>query len=147
MMFRYLALSLLFWLQSAHAADDEGATGITAALAAIVSGIQKVVDKLDGFIDWLFDLWKSYWKSLLTLLKDFFLWIMEQLLALAKTAMDGMTGFDSIIAAAASTWSAIPPEVVAVLQAIGLGTALGLIAAAILIRLALQLIPFVRLGS
>lgn len=146
-MVRFLLLMLLFWVQSARAEGGQDGGGLTAALSAVVAGLQKIVNKFDQFIDWLFDLWKSFWKSLFVLLQDAFLWCFEQILALVKVVLDGITGFDAIVASAASTWSAIPPEVVAVLQAIGLGTALGLIAIAILIRLALQLIPFVRLGS
>lgn len=126
---------------------EEATGGITAAIQAVVSGIQKVVDKIDGFIDWLFELVPNVIKALVLMFKDLFLWALEQLLGLVKGIIDGITGFDAIIAQAGTIWGGVPPEVMTVIQAIGLGTALTIIAGAIMIRLALQLIPFVRLGS
>lgn len=121
--------------------------GITAALRAIVNGIQKVVDKIDGLIDWFFELIPRLIDAMVAMYKDMFLWCLEQLLSLAKSVLDGITGFDDIIAQAATIWAGVPPEVMTVVQAIGLGTALTIITGAIMIRLVLQLIPFVRLGS
>lgn len=125
----------------------EESSGIAAAIAAVVKGIQKVVDKLDQFVDWFFELFPRMFKSGLTLLQDVFLWAFEQCLSLAKSALDGITGLDAMAAEAAKTWALVPPDVITVLQSIGLGTALGIVTAAIVIRLVLQLIPFVRLGS
>jgi len=124
-----------------------GESGITAAIGAVIKGIQKLVDKLDQFIDWFFELFPRMFKAAFVLLQDFFLWCLEQVLALAKSAIDGITGLDTMAAEAARTWSMVPPDVITVLQSIGLGTALGIITAAIVIRLVLQLIPFTRLGS
>lgn len=148
-MTRFLVMALALWAGLARA-DDGGSGsggGLTAALRALVSGIQKVVDKIDDLIDWFFELIPRLVEALFTMLKDVFLWCFEQILSLAKTVLDGITGFDSIVAQAATIWAGVPPEVTAVLQAIGLGTAFAIIATAILIRFALQLIPFVRLGS
>ncbi|MGN8006343.1 DUF2523 family protein [Acidovorax sp. 22279] len=129
----------------ADTTDTSG--GITAAIQAIVKGIQKVVDKIDAVIDWFFELIPRLIEALVLMYKDMFLWCLEQLLSLAKGVLDGMTGFDDIIAQAATIWAGVPPEVMTVVQAIGLGTALTIITGAIMIRLVLQLIPFVRLGS
>lgn len=126
-------------------AEESG--GFTAALKAIVTGIQKVVDKIDAFIDWFFLLIPNVVKAFLVMLKDLFLWCLEQILGLAKSLIDGITGFDEIVSQAATIWAGVPSDVMVVLQTIGLGSALAIIAGAILIRLALQLIPFVRLGS
>lgn len=122
-------------------------SGIIAALQAVVGAVQKVVDKIGDFIDWLFKLFPRLVEAFFTMLKDVFLWCIEQILGLVSYLIDGISGFDSIIAAAGGIWSGIPPEALQVMQAIGLGTALGIIGTAILIRIALQLIPFVRLGS
>lgn len=129
----------------ADTTDTSG--GITAAIQAIVKGIQKVVDKIDAVIDWFFELIPRLIDALVLMYKDMFLWCLEQLLSLAKGVLDGITGFDDIIAQAATIWAGVPPEVMTVVQAIGLGTALTIITGAIMIRLVLQLIPFVRLGS
>jgi len=125
----------------------EESSGIAAAIASVVKGIQKVVDKLDAFIEWFFELFPRMFKAALTLFQDVFLWCFEQCLSLAKSALDGITGLETMAAEAAKTWALVPPDVIIVLQSIGLGTALGIITGAIVIRLLLQLIPFVRLGS
>ena len=128
-------------------ADSSSDSGIIAALRAVVTAVQKVVEKIGDFIEWLFKLFPRLVEAFFTMLKDVFLWCIEQILSLVSYLLDGITGFDSIIGAAGSIWSGIPPEALQVMQAIGLGTALGIIGTAILIRIALQLIPFVRLGS
>lgn len=117
------------------------------AINAVINGIQKVVDKIDQVIDWFFTLIPRLVAALFTMLKDVFLWCFEQILSLVSSLLDGIAGWDSIIATAANVWVGIPSSVVTVLNSIGLGTALGLIGVAVLIRIALQLIPFVRLGS
>ncbi|GKT02283.1 DUF2523 domain-containing protein [Acidovorax sp. SUPP3434] len=122
-------------------------SGITSAIRAIVNGIQKVVDKLDGFIDWIFELVPRFFKSLVIILQDFFLWSLEQVFGLVKALIDGITGMDEMVAKLAGIWAGVPPEVTLMMQTIGLGTAFGIIVAAIGIRLVLQLIPFTRLGS
>ncbi|SFE11135.1 DUF2523 family protein [Paracidovorax konjaci] len=126
---------------------EESSSGITGAIAAVINGIQKVVDKIDQFVDWWFELMPRFFKALLTLLQDVFLWCLEQCFSLAKSALDGITGLDTMAAEAARTWALVPTDVIVVLQTIGLGTALGIVTAAIVIRLMLQLIPFTRLGS
>lgn len=122
-------------------------SGITSAIRAIVNGIQKVVDKLDGFIDWIFELVPRFFKSLVIILQDFFLWSLEQVFGLVKTLIDGITGMDEMVGKLAGIWAGVPPEVTLMMQTIGLGTAFTIIVAAIGIRLVLQLIPFTRLGS
>jgi len=113
----------------------------------VVAAVEAVVEKIGDLIEWFLKLIPRLVESFFIMLKDVFLWCVEQILGLVSYLIDGISGFDSIIAAAGGIWSGIPPEALQVMQAIGLGTALGIIGTAILIRIALQLIPFVRLGS
>ena len=53
----------------------------------------------------------------------------------------------SAMSSAGSWWSGLPSEILNMLGLIGFGQAMGIIGAAIAVRLVLQLIPFVRLGS
>ncbi|MDA8521359.1 DUF2523 family protein [Acidovorax sp. NCPPB 4044] len=122
-------------------------TGLTNAFSSLVKGLQKIIDKVDQWIDWWIELIPRSIKAFVVMFKDLFLWALEQCLSLVKTAVDGIAGLDTMTAQIAGTWAGLPPDVVTVMQSIGLGTALGIIGTAIGIRLLLQLIPFTRLGS
>lgn len=101
------------------------------------------------FYDW----WLSFktWAQSLVLtisdmLKDVFLWIMEQLFSVVLIALDGMGSlFEGLNVAPYLT--ALPSGARWMLDVIGFGTAMGMIVSAIIIRVMLQLIPFTRLGS
>lgn len=89
---------------------------------------------------------KQFLITILDMLKDFFFWIFEQLLGLVLLILQGMGSlFDALNVA--QYFSAIPPGVQWVMAQTGFGTAMGMITAAIVIRILLQLIPFTRLGS
>jgi hypothetical protein len=96
--------------------------------------------------DWFDYYGKSFLLSLASMLQDFFVWVMDQLLSLSVMAIDGTgTLFDGLNIA--GYINDLPPEVGWVLQQTGIGQAMGIIIAAITIRIILQLIPFTRLGS
>lgn len=108
---------------------------------------------MSALLDWLVDTWNDFVDflyqiilSLLDMLKDLFIWIVEQLMTVAKLAIDGLGsllgGLDI-----ASYFSAIPPETGYYLNALGVSQGMAMIATALTIRFLLQLIPFVRLGS
>ena len=96
--------------------------------------------------EWLDAEFKSFLLSLELMLKDLFIWLFEQMLKLVEFSLnlssDAFEGFD-----VAAYISAMPSEVQWVLTQTGLSQAMGMIIAAILIRVILQLIPFTRLGS
>lgn len=108
---------------------------------------------MDWLSDWLQDIWDSFenWgKSLLLtvwdMLKDFLIFLLEFLLEVAVLILEGLgTLFDSLNLA--QYISAIPPDVQNIMGLIGLGQAMGIIVTSLVIRIMLQLIPFVRLGS
>lgn len=80
------------------------------------------------------------------LVRDAFTWGFEQLLDLVF-ALLGEFDFSALDQYANSAFGEIPADVLAVAQAVGIGPALSIIASALVIRILLQLIPFVRLGS
>jgi hypothetical protein len=84
--------------------------------------------------------------SFFDMLKDLFYWMFETILDLSILGLEG-TGelFEGINIV--NYIDAVPPEVGWVMNQIGLGQAVGIILVAIPIRIALQLIPFTRLGS
>jgi len=94
------------------------------------------------FIDFLYRLLLS----LVTILEDFFIWSLEQLLSVGELLLNSvgslMSGLDI-----ASYFSLIPPETAYYLNILGVSQALGMIATCLGIRFLLQLIPFVRWGS
>lgn len=102
--------------------------------------------KIAAVVSWFGLLFVAVFVAFWDLIKDAFSWLFDQVLGVAVSAItaidvSGISGFS------ADGWGALPAELVNILGLLGLGTALGIIAAAISIRLALQLIPFVRLGS
>jgi len=100
----------------------------------LYSAFVEVLQKLESLALTIFDL-----------LKDVFLWLLDQVLGLA-------TGLLSAVSIPlnwnpAQYINAMPQEITNMLGLIGLGECVSIITAAIVIRLGLQLIPFVRFGS
>ena len=82
--------------------------------------------------------------TLFQLLKDFFLYCLDSLLSLVTGLLSGL---DSLFNALDVTQyiSMIPDQTMNVMQLVGISTCSSMITTAILIRLTLKLIPFVRL--
>lgn len=96
-------------------------------------------------LDWIGKLVKALVAAFWDLLTDLVCWVVEKMLDIAVAAA---STFDTApFTAAAAVFGEIPPELLNVLALLGVGTAISIITAAITIRLVLQLIPFVRLGS
>ena len=104
-------------------------------------------------LEWFANRWNDFidfmWQlvlSLFQMLKDFFIWVIEQLsnlgLMLLESVGSLLSGLD-----VASYWGLLPPETAHFLNAIGISQALGMIVTCLGIRMLLQLIPFTRLGS
>jgi hypothetical protein len=96
----------------------------------------------NSFIDFLYQLLLS----LMDMLKDIFIWALDQLMNVGKLMLDGvgslMSGLDI-----AQYFEMIPPETGYYLNLLGVSQAMGMIATCLAIRFLLQLIPFVRWGS
>lgn len=100
--------------------------------------------KISALAGWFGEVFVAVFVSLWEMITDVFCWVFEQLLkvvASAVTAIDfnGMAGFANGVT--------LPGEIINILGLLGVGTAMTIIVTAIGIRLGLQLIPFVRLGS
>lgn len=101
--------------------------------------------KIAAVVKWLGQLAVAVFEAAWDLVRDAFCWPFEQLMEIVVSAIQAidMTGLSSHVGA----WGSLPSEIVNILGLLGIGTASAIIVAAIGVRLVLQLIPFVRLGS
>ncbi|MFM2592377.1 DUF2523 family protein [Vibrio harveyi] len=104
-------------------------------------------------MEWLVDLFNKLleflYQLLLTLfdmLKDIFLWIIEQVMNAVNMVLPSVFALFAPVDMS-QYMTSIPPTVAWVFAAVGVPQCLSIILAAITIRLLLQLIPFTRLGS
>ena len=111
----------------------------------MVAGFTLLLAKIVALAKWFDDLFVAIFKAAWDFIRDAFCWPFEQLLEIVVSAVNAIdvSGFDGAIGA----WGDLPGEVINILALIGVPVAMGIISAAIAIRLGLQLIPFVRLGS
>ncbi|MBV5292540.1 MAG: DUF2523 domain-containing protein [Curvibacter lanceolatus] len=124
-----------------------GSSSSDSSLAStLILGLLKpLFNALASIAKWEWDIVKKSGSTLMDILKDWACWCLDQLLGLVEAALGAIdvSAFDGL----GNLTGMIPATVMQVLSAIGVGQALGMILAAIGIRFALQLIPFVRLGS
>jgi hypothetical protein len=102
--------------------------------------------KISSVVAWFSSLFVAIFVSLWDIFKDVFSWLFEQVLTVSITAVSSIDT-SAVSNAAAGGWGSLPGDVLNILQLIGVGQAITIIASSIVIRLGLQLIPFVRLGS
>lgn len=105
----------------------------------------EIVNALSQFGYWLWNAFVSIFTSLWEMATDFVCWIFDQVLGIAVTAVGALDV--SGITNQLGWFDAIPGDMLAVMSACGLGSAFAIVSSALVIRFALQLIPFVRLGS
>ena len=101
--------------------------------------------KFSAILVWIGTLFVAMFAALWDLVCDAVCWPYEQVMltviaALNAIDVSGVTGH-------LGAWGSLPAEIINVLGLLGVGTAITIISAAIVIRLVLQLIPFTRLGS
>lgn len=101
--------------------------------------------KISAVLTWIGELWSLIFIAIWDVVKDAWSWCFEQVCKVGITAI-GALDVSTITQYTLSAGN-LPAEVMNVLALLGVGTAISIITAAIGIRLALQLIPFVRLGS
>lgn len=141
---KILYLIFFFISPSAFAADNSG------FLDSILEYIKGIFAAITDFIEWLGLLVVEVFKSAWLVLTDLFIWLFVSLFSLVADLLQNigqLFNINGLTSQVSSLWSSIPPETSAILSAIGLPSAMAIIATGILIRFALQLIPFVRLGS
>lgn len=104
-------------------------------------------------LDWLAETWNELQQflyslvlSIKTIFQDIGIYFFEKFLDVALLAINGLDRFFSGLDIA-SHINSLPPEVSYYASALGLSQAMSMIIVSITIRMLLQLIPFVRLGS
>lgn len=102
--------------------------------------------KIAAVAQWCIDLVKQLAKDVYEMLTDIPVWCFDQILGLVTGAVGelDLSGLDTYTAGA---WTTLPGEVINALAYLGAAEVSVIILTAIGIRLVLQLIPFVRLGS
>jgi len=106
---------------------------------------KKLFDWLDSIVEWAYKLLLDVLLAAWDIITDAFIWAIEQCLSvvqflLSQLDLSGLQGYSS-------AWGSLPSEIINALGLLGIGEASLIILASIAIRLILQLIPFVRLGS
>lgn len=107
--------------------------------------VSMILAKFAAVVQWIAAALTNIFVSLWLIFTDIFSWLFEQVLTVAISGIGslnvaGLTGYVSSV-------GTMPAQILNVLGLLGIGTAISIISAAITIRLALQLIPFTRLGS
>jgi len=105
-----------------------------------------LIAKIVGIATWFGQLFVAVFVSLWDMVKDAFSWLFDQVLSVAVAAV-GAIDVSALSGAATGGWSSLSSELLNILILLGVGTAIKIVASAIAVRMALQLIPFVRLGS
>lgn len=107
-----------------------------------------ILAKFAAIATWFGLLFKAVFVALWLFGTDVFCWILEGLLTIVQSVLDGLPGVDSFtLFNPAQYISGLPSDLVNMIGLIRVGEALAIILAAILIKMTLQIIPFTRLGS
>ncbi|NJD23895.1 MAG: DUF2523 domain-containing protein [Betaproteobacteria bacterium] len=106
--------------------------------------MDKIIATIVAFGEWLLQLVKDAFEAVWNMVVDAICYPVDKVLTFAVGLLQNIdvSGMQS-----AGSWSSLPAEMLNILGLIGFGQCMAVIGAAILIRLGLQLIPFVRLGS
>jgi len=129
---------MLNWLKGTIAGVVEW---LKATWIEYVEWLKKTITTLVKFLS---DLFVNIFKALWDILTDLVCWVIDKLLDVVVAAVKAL---DVSSLQGFSSGSGLPEEIVNVMSLSGVGSAVVIIATAIGIRLALQLIPFTRLGS
>jgi hypothetical protein len=100
----------------------------------------------DGLFGWVLVQLKSFLLTLWDILTDILLMVVDLFMSVGLYALEGISQALELINIT-NYINVMPAEVLGIVNAIGLGEAIGMIMAAGTARLLMQLIPFVRLGS
>lgn len=100
----------------------------------------------DTIFGWVLVQIKSFLLTLWDMFTDLLLMVIDLFMSVGLYALEGMSSALELVNIT-NYINDMPQEVLGVVNAIGLGEAIGMIMAAGTARLLMQLIPFVRLGS
>lgn len=111
----------------------------------MVAGFTMLLAKIAAVVAWVGELFVKIFVALWDFIRDAACWPFEQVMKIVVKAVQAidLSGIEAYTSQAGS----LPGEIVNILGLLGAGTCIGIIGAAIAIRLILQLIPFTRLGS
>lgn len=107
--------------------------------------IAAIWDAIIGLAEWFFGLVKDVFTAVWDMAIDAVCFVLDETLDFVVSMV--LSVDVGMFSGSLGTWSSLPSQVLNVIGLIGLGDCFAIIAAAIGIRLVLQLIPFVRLGS
>lgn len=107
--------------------------------------ITAILAKLAAAVAWIGKLFVAVFVALWEMGTDLGCWAFDGFMSIAATAANSLDV--SALESYKTVWSSIPGPVMQALSVLRVGEASAIIVAAITIRLILQLIPFVRLGS
>jgi hypothetical protein len=101
--------------------------------------------KFAAVLTWIGELFQKCWIAAWDLVRDAACWPFEQVMKITVSAIGAidLSGIDGY----ASQAGALPAEILNIMSLLGAGTVISIITAALGVRVVLQLIPFVRLGS
>lgn len=112
--------------------------------ALLVSVVSAITDFFSNLIKYIGALIVNIFTAFFVLLKDVFFGIFESILQLITFLVSGIDfGFITSL----NYIALLPPDLINIMALVGAGEALAIITGAITVRLIMQLIPFVRLGS
>lgn len=123
---------------------------VVGAINAVKTYVISIFESIGKFVEYCGEVVVAVFKAGWDFITDSFVWLFESVFKLASDLIKNVTedlGISSLISKVEMLWSYIPSEVSQVLSTIGISSALGIVVTGMLIRMALQLIPFVRLGS
>lgn len=104
-----------------------------------------IISKIYAFVAWIGKLFVALFVSFWDFFRDILVWPFEQILDIVVSAISSLDF--GTLSDGASSWGSLPGEVINILGLLGVAPAAAIITTAITVRLVLQLIPFVRLGS
>ena len=113
-----------------------------AVFDAIGAFFTYLLDTITYFAAWIADVFLQVFTDVWELVTDVPVWVFDQILGLVAALVSAIPAPEWTL-----TFGALPGELLNIAGLIGLGYCLGIIATALAIRLTMQLIPFVRLGS
>ncbi|VTY21833.1 Uncharacterised protein [Xylophilus ampelinus] len=111
----------------------------------MAAGFTMLLAKLAAIVAWFGKLAVAVFVAGWDFIRDAACWAFEQVMEVVVSAV-GAVDLSSVTGNLQS-WGSLPGEILNILGLLGVSQAAGIIVAAIVIRLGLQLIPFTRLGS
>jgi len=111
----------------------------------MVAAFTMLFAKIAAVLTWIGQLFVKCWVAAWDIVRDAACWPFEQCMKIVVSAVGSID--TSALSGSLQSWGSLPADLLNILGLLGVGTAISIIAAAIGIRLTLQLIPFTRLGS